>query len=320
MVWINVSAVAVEAIRTATLASLLCIDTSPISRSFAITLAVVSVVTTARTSDGVPLVELTVVTTVTSFSIRTFIETGAITLVAVAITTSILTVLREQPLVVVANKDIVANTLQSTVGTGHNTLALLTVVVVVTTTVLSATPGILGSNIPTVATVVVRAASITFVGPRNTVVAVARGCLTPVGAVTSLGVPVPVLVGAMLDAAFRHVDHTAGLTFLTLVAVSVHTTQRTGTSGLALPLVVTQAGVVSTNSWNVAVAISGSRRTLVAVAIRATLRTELLLGPGTVHTFVRLVAHTLELTVGAVDTLAVLTERRGRIGGVTAVV
>ncbi len=84
-------------------------------------------------------------------------------MIAVAIGTTKLTLFRVDPGVVGANKHIIADTLQSTVGTGHHTLTILAVVVVVATAVLRAGPSVFGAVVFTIATVVVRTALITVV-------------------------------------------------------------------------------------------------------------------------------------------------------------
>ena len=67
--WINVRTVTVEAVGTATQATLLRIDTCSLAVGLAITLTIAGVVTTIGTGDGVPLVELTVRTTVVSLTV-----------------------------------------------------------------------------------------------------------------------------------------------------------------------------------------------------------------------------------------------------------
>jgi len=164
------------------------------------------------------------------------------------------------------------------------------------------------------------AGSVTTIGIFHTVIAVTGGSHTTVSRITSLGVPVPVLVGAVLETTLRYVVHTASLAFCTLVAVTVDTTQGLATSSLVNPLVVLQRTVVGTNPRGITVTDSLSRRTLVAVTVGASVLTVRLLCPSTIHTLVGLVAHTLELPVGTVDTLAILTKRGGRTCGVTAII
>ena len=67
--WVNVRSVTVEAVRASTQASVLCIHTCSLAVGLAITLTIAGVVTTIGTGDGVPLVELTVRTTVVSLTV-----------------------------------------------------------------------------------------------------------------------------------------------------------------------------------------------------------------------------------------------------------
>ena len=90
------------------------------------TLTVAGVVTTCGTLVRIPLVELTVVTTVLGNTCRTSVQAGTVTLITVSIATTVLALLGVEPGVVGASKDIVTNTLHGTSGTSRYTTTVLT--------------------------------------------------------------------------------------------------------------------------------------------------------------------------------------------------
>ena len=150
------------------------------------TSTVTGVVTTTGTLLGIPLVELTVGTTVLRNAIRTGVRIRG-TLVTVTVATTILTLLGVNPTVVLAGEDIIADTLGRTIRTGSNTLTVLTNARHVrgVTTVVTARPSMLGAIVFTVTAVAVPSApacAVTLVGSELTVVTLTRLGVTVVSA------------------------------------------------------------------------------------------------------------------------------------------
>ncbi len=299
MIRIDVVAVAVEAIRTTPNRALLGINTSTLTGSLAVTLAVAGVVTTAGASDGIPLVELAVVTTVTGFSVATGVQAGAITLVAVSIATSVLTLLCIHPSVRLAGKDIITNTSDGILRTGGHTLAILTVVVVVATTILWASPSMLGTVVFTVTAVVVRTTSITLVLIELTVIAL-TGLRIAVVATTKLvrrnvATLAVEAIGPPSQASMLGI-HTSTLARSLTVAFTIASIVTTARTSDGVPLV--EFTVITTvTGFTVGTLVQAGAVTLVAVTVPTTELTLLGVVPLVVLTGEDIVAYTLNRSI-----------------------
>ncbi len=293
---IHIVTLAIEAIRTTAQGAELGIHTSSVTVGV-VALAVLSVVTTVGTWDGVPFVKLTVITTVPCRVTNTLILVRLAS-VAVAVGAAILTVLGVVPGIALADEHVVSDTHHRAIGTSHNTLATLTVVVIVAATILCACPIVKLTCVFTVSAVIVRTTSVTVVLTHFTNVALAAGLVTTITTAQLIGLSIAIAVTVQV------------VVFTTFVAVlGVHTGMVTGLRALTVTCVVTTRGTVereplqehtvaSTVFGHRSRTLVGSIRTLVAVAIGTTILTLFRVDPGVVGANKHIIADTLQSTVG----------------------
>ncbi len=142
------------------------------------TATIAGVITTTGTLLRIPLVELAVRAAMFGRAVLTHIRVRR-TLVAIPIRTTILTLLGIQPVVVLADKHIVAHTLDVAVGASLDTLTVLAHAGLArgVTAVVTARPGMVGAVVFAVTAVVVSvvpARAVALVLTKLTIVAVSR--------------------------------------------------------------------------------------------------------------------------------------------------